>query len=95
MGLCCAYFLAQKGFRVQLFERNAELGDSCALGSAGFVSPSHFVPLATPGMVALGLRWMLDSSGPFYMKPRLDGDFLQWGWLFWQELPRAPVLSLF
>ena len=63
-------------------ERNAEGADSCAQGSAGYISPSHVIPLAAPGMVANGLKWMLSSRSPFYIKPRLDAGLLRWGWLF-------------
>ena len=43
------------------------------------IVPSHFVPLAAPGMVALGLRWMLDPESPFYVRPRPSLDLLRWG----------------
>ena len=33
-------------------------------GATGHVG-SHFVPLAAPGMIALGLRWMLNPESPF------------------------------
>ena len=46
VGLCCAYHLAREGFRVTVLERNAEGVDSCAHGSAGYVSPSHVIPLS-------------------------------------------------
>jgi len=98
VGLCCASHLAREGWQVTLLERNPEGHDSCAIGSAGFISPSHFIPLAAPGMIALGLKWMLDSSGPFYVKPRLDGDFSGGDGFFWraanQERARqaGPVL---
>ena len=82
VGLCCAYYLARDGCRVTLVERNAEGADSCAHGSAGYISPSHVIPLAAPGMVWKGLKWMLSSRSPFYIKPRLDSDLMRWGWLF-------------
>ena len=82
VGLCCAYHLARAGFRVTVVERNAEAADSCAHGSAGYISPSHVLPLAVPGMVWTGLKWMLSSRSPFYIKPRLDTDLMRWGWLF-------------
>lgn len=98
VGLCCAYYLARAGLRVTVVERGGPDRDHCALGSAGYVSPSHLVPLASPGMVLLGLRWMLNSRSPFYVRPRLDGGFLRWSWLFWRACTRdrvsraAPVL---
>lgn len=82
VGLSSAYYLAREGFRVTLVERNAAGADSCAHGSAGYISPSHVVPLAAPGMVLKGLQWMLSSRSPFYIQPRLDGDLMRWGWLF-------------
>lgn len=82
IGLSAAYYLAREGFRVTLIERNAEGADSCSHGSAGYISPSHVVPLSSPGMVLQGLRWMLNSRSPFYIQPRLDRDLMRWGWLF-------------
>ena len=82
IGLSCAYYLAREGWRVTVVERNAEGADTCAHGSAGYISPSHVIPLAAPGMVWKGLKWMLSSRSPFYIKPRLDGDLMRWGWLF-------------
>jgi D-amino-acid dehydrogenase len=82
VGLCCAYYLAREGFRVTVLERQPESADSCAHGSAGYISPSHVIPLSAPGMVWKGLKWMLNSRSPFYIKPRLDGDLLRWCGLF-------------
>ncbi len=82
IGLCTAYSLAREGFRVTLLERNAEGADSCAHGSAGYVSPSHVAPISAPGMVLKGLKWMMSSRSPFYIKPRLDTELMRWGWLF-------------
>jgi len=44
--------------------------------------PSHFVPLAAPGIVWQGLRWMLDPGSPFYIKPRASWDLVSWGLRF-------------
>jgi D-amino-acid dehydrogenase len=48
------------------------------------IVPSHFVPLAAPGMVQLGLKWMLNPESPFYIRPRLDRELFSWGWKFWR-----------
>jgi D-amino-acid dehydrogenase len=99
VGLCTAYYLAREGLAVTVVERAAgPRHDHCALGSAGYVSPSHVVPIASPGMVWKGLKWMLNSRSPFYIHPRLDTDLMRWGWLFWRSCNRrhvarsAPVL---
>ncbi len=82
VGLCTAHYLAREGFAVTVIERNAEGADSCAHGSAGYVSPSHIAPISAPGMVWQGLKWMASSRSPFYIKPRFDPELMRWGWLF-------------
>jgi D-amino-acid dehydrogenase len=79
IGLCTAWYAAAKGHSVTLLERGAPDHDACSLGNAGMIVPSHFVPLAAPGMVSLGLRMMLNPRSPFYIRPRLDRDLLSWG----------------
>jgi D-amino-acid dehydrogenase len=79
-------------------ERAAAQREGCSFGNAGMVVPSHFIPLAAPGMVALGLRWMWNPESPFYIKPRLDVDLVRWGLGFWRAATAdrvkaaAPVL---
>ena len=82
VGLFSAYYLAKAGFRVTVLDQNPEGADSCAHGSAGYLSPSHVIPLSAPGMVVQGLKWMLSSRSPFYIQPRLDWDLIHWAWLF-------------
>jgi D-amino-acid dehydrogenase len=72
------------GHAVTVIERGAPDHDSCSLGNAGMVTPSHFIPLAAPGMVALGLRMMWNPESPFYIRPRLDPDLLRWAWRFYR-----------
>ena len=81
VGLCAAHYLQESGCDVTLLERG-ETGEGSSLHNAGLIVPSHFVPLASPGTLALGLRWMLSPESPFYLKPRLDGDLLGWLWHF-------------
>jgi D-amino-acid dehydrogenase len=50
--------------------------------NAGYLSPSHIIPLSAPGVMKKGLKWMFNSSSPLYIKPRLDLDFLKWTWAF-------------
>ena len=84
IGLCCAYYLQKVGYEVTVIEK----GDICAgasFGNAGYISPSHFVPLASPGIISQGLRWMLSASSPFYIKPRLDISLIKWLMTFWKK----------
>ena len=84
IGLSTAYYCARRGFQVTVVERKAAQRDGTSYGNAGMVVPSHFIPLAAPGMVALGLKWMWNPASPFYIKPRFDAALLGWGWKFWR-----------
>src|SRR3989440_1529105 len=91
IGLCTAYYCARRGFEVTLVERQPAQRDGCSFGNAGMIVPSHFVPLAAPGMVMLGLRMMWNPESPFYVKPRPSWDLLSWCYRFWRSAKRAHV----
>jgi D-amino-acid dehydrogenase len=84
IGLCCAHYLQKDGHSVTVIESN-DITSGCSFGNMGYVSPSHFTPLATPGIIAQGLRWMLSPSSPFYIKPRLNMELIRWGLRFWKK----------
>ncbi|MFI5187587.1 MAG: NAD(P)/FAD-dependent oxidoreductase [Chitinophagales bacterium] len=84
IGLCCAYYLSKEGYEITVIDRN-DITDGCSFGNMGYISPSHFTPLASPGIISQGLKWMLSSSSPFYIKPRLNWDLLRWGMAFWRN----------
>ena len=86
-----ALYAARRGHRVTLFERGGPDRDGCSFGNAGMIVPSHFTPLAAPGMVAQGLKWMWNPESPFYIKPSLDPKLLAWGWQFWKACTQARV----
>jgi D-amino-acid dehydrogenase len=91
IGLASAYYAQLRGYHVTLVERHSAQRDGCSYGNAGLVVPSHFVPLAAPGMVALGLRWMWNPESPFYIKPRASWQLLDWAWRFWRSATAAHV----
>lgn len=81
IGLCSAYYLAKAGHRVTVIDQSAmDFGASYV--NAGYVSPSHIIPLAAPGVIKQGLKWMFDPASPLFIKPRLERDFLKWAWAF-------------
>lgn len=81
IGLSSAYYLNKSGFDVTVLDRT-NLSDSCSYGNLGMIVPSHFVPLAAPGMIAQGIRWMFNSRSPFYVKPSLNKSLILWGLKF-------------
>lgn len=90
IGLSSAYYLQKQGYKVTVIERG-DITDGCSFGNMGYISPSHFVPLASPGIISQGLKWMLRSTSPFYIKPRLNGDLIEWGYRFWKSSTAANV----
>jgi D-amino-acid dehydrogenase len=84
IGLSCAYYLQKENHEVTVIDKG-NMTDSCSFGNMGYISPSHFIPLATPGIVAQGIKWMFDSSSPFYIKPRLNLDLINWGLTFYRK----------
>lgn len=81
VGLCCAWHLREAGMAVTVLDRG-DFTDGCSYANAGMVTPSHFIPLASPGIMAKGLAWMLNAKSPFYIRPRLDTALVRWLWLF-------------
>ena len=84
IGLFSAYYLQEDGHDVHIFDKS-DLSDGCSYGNAGMITPSHFIPLAAPGVIAQGVRWMFDAGSPFYIKPRLDLGLAQWLWRFYRS----------
>ncbi len=81
IGLSSAYYLQQSGHEVTVIDKT-DITSNCSYGNAGYVCPSHFIPLATPGIVTQGLKWMFDSTSPFYVQPRLSKSLIDWGLKF-------------
>ena len=84
VGACAAQALAADGASVTLIEKEAEVCPpvSAAHANCGLLVPSDVTPLAAPGALGQGLRWMRDSSSPFYIAPRPSGALLRWLWLY-------------
>jgi D-amino-acid dehydrogenase len=91
IGLCTALYCVRRGWRVTVIERNGAERDGCSYQNGGMVVPSHFVPLAAPGMVALGLKMMWNPASPFYIKPRASLGLADWALKFWRASSAAHV----
>lgn len=77
IGLCSAYYLHKEGCQVSIIDQS-NMDSGASYVNAGYLSPSHFIPLSAPGVMKKGFKWMLNPASPLYIKPRLDPDFLKW-----------------
>jgi D-amino-acid dehydrogenase len=81
IGVTSAYYLARDGWEVTLLDKGGVCA-GCSYGNAGLIVPSHVVPLAAPGVWWQGVRWMLNSESPFYIRPRPSVELAKWLWRF-------------
>jgi D-amino-acid dehydrogenase len=88
VGLACAHYLLRAGRSVHVLDRGPP-GAATSKGNCGTITPSHAPPLAAPGMVGKGLKWMFDPAAPFYIRPRLDGALAAWLLRFARRCNRA------
>ncbi len=93
IGLCSAYFLGKAGHRVVVIDRDPSHRESCSTRNAGMVAPSHFIPLAAPGVISQGLKWMFNRRSPFFLRPRLSPDLWTWCWQFVRHSNRRHVAN--
>jgi len=77
IGLCSAYYLAKEGVHVTVIDKS-DMADGCSYGNAGMIVPSHIIPMAQPGVIHQGIKWMFNAKSPFYIKPAFSMDLLTW-----------------
>ncbi|MGC6444265.1 MAG: FAD-dependent oxidoreductase [Rubripirellula sp.] len=91
IGLATAWACLKDGHDVTVIDRRKRQRDGCSFGNAGMLVPSHFIPLAAPGMIRLGLKWMWSRESPFAIRPRLSLDLMSWLWKFRQASTQRQV----
>lgn len=77
IGLACAVKLAEAGADVVVIEKE-QVGYGCSYGNAGWMTPCFSMPLPMPGMLLKSMKWMLNPSGPLYIKPVPSVLLTQW-----------------
>ncbi len=90
VGLCAAWYLRKQGVDITIVDRT-DLSDGTSHGNAGMIVPSHFVPLASPGVIRQGIRWMFSAKSPFFIRPRLDWELIKWIWTFYRACSERHV----
>ena len=83
IGLSSAYYINRMGYEVTVIDNNTpDQYDSCSWGSSGMIVPSHIVPLAAPGVIKQGLKWLLDPESPFSIEFKPTFEMISWLWKF-------------
>ncbi|MDT0553549.1 NAD(P)/FAD-dependent oxidoreductase [Urechidicola vernalis] len=90
VGLSSAYYLQKEGHQVTVVDQS-KMDSGASHVNAGYITPSHIISLAHPGIITQGIKWMFNSSSPFYVKPRLDPEFLKWSWAFKKSATESKV----
>jgi D-amino-acid dehydrogenase len=91
VGLCVAEALATRGVSVTVIERD-RCGRAASAGNAGWVTTSLSAPVPAPGVVGQSLRWLVDPSGPLWIRPTLSPAMLTWIATFLRCCPRRVYL---
>ncbi len=77
VGLCVAEALTSRGAEVTVFEGD-RCGAGASAGNAGWITPSLAIPVPGPGVIGESLRWLVNPSGPLWIRPTLSPAMLSW-----------------
>ncbi len=77
VGLCVAEALGARDAEVTVLERG-RCGAGASAGNAGWITPSLAVPVPGPGVILESLQWLVNPSGPLWIRPTLSPAMLAW-----------------
>jgi D-amino-acid dehydrogenase len=77
VGICTALSLLEKGFTVELIDRDLP-AEGASYGNAGVVSPWSCVPQSMPGIWKNIPKWTFDPEGPVALRWSYIHKFLPW-----------------
>lgn len=79
IGVSLAYYLAKKGEKVIVIERQNDVALETSFANAGQISPGYASPWAAPGVPRKAISWLLQNHAPLAIKP--DGSLFQLQWM--------------
>lgn len=92
IGLSTAYYLQKEGHEVTVIDKS-DFTKGASFVNAGYVTPSHIISLAAPGMITKGIKWMLNPASPFYIKPRFNYQLFKWALAFKKSATKQKVAT--
>ncbi|MEJ2617685.1 MAG: FAD-dependent oxidoreductase [Ignavibacteriaceae bacterium] len=90
VGLMSAYYLNISGHEVIIADK-FNFTRSCSYSNAGMIVPSHIIPLAAPGVITMGLKWMLNPGSPFGFNFSFNKELISWVWNFYKSSNKVHV----
>jgi D-amino-acid dehydrogenase len=84
IGVSTAFTLAERGYRVTLFDRDEPARSGPSFGNAGHIAGQGIFPLASPGIGLRGIRMLMDPEGPLKIPPAYARTIAPWLWRFWR-----------
>ncbi|MDY0045951.1 MAG: D-amino acid dehydrogenase [Thauera propionica] len=79
IGTTTAWYLAQRGARVTVLERQPGPALETSFANAGQVSPGYSTPWAAPGIPLKAMKWLFQRHAPLAI--RADGSLFQLRWM--------------
>src|SRR5579864_3362415 len=76
VGLSVAEALAARDCSVTVLE-SGRCGAGASAGNAGWVTPSLSIPIPGPGVIGTSLKWLIDPSGPLWIRPTLSAAMVR------------------
>ncbi|PWK76353.1 D-amino acid dehydrogenase [Aminobacter sp. AP02] len=78
IGVTTAYYLAEAGHEVVVYDRQEGPGQETSYANSGEISSGYASPLAAPGVPAKALKWLAMKDGPFSFRPKFDPKMWMW-----------------
>lgn len=92
VGAACAYFLSRSGWAVTVLDAGG-FGQGCSHANCGFISPSHVLPLASPGALRVALGSLFKRNSPLKVRARLDPALWSWFYHFAKRCNHADMMA--
>ncbi|MGZ4181036.1 MAG: NAD(P)/FAD-dependent oxidoreductase [Solirubrobacteraceae bacterium] len=77
VGLAIAEALTSRGADTIVVERG-RCGGGGSAGNAGWITPSLAIPVPGPGVIGESLKWLVNPSGPLWIRPSLSPAMVGW-----------------
>ena len=85
IGVTSAYFLARRGYQVEVVDAADDVAQATSMGNGGQLSYSYVEPMASPGMLGKLPGILLGRDHAIKMRWRWDPEFFCWGLKFLSE----------